>query len=188
MGISRGQFIKLERSERNLTERTLGLAAKAFAVSRGMVLGDLEGDEFRTPLIIPGNHDIPVFAAAEAGPGEMVISTDPIEVIPRPSYLGSVKEGYAVLVVGESMWPAFRPGDLAIINPRLPPARQSDVVLVSREAEGEFTATIKHLIRWTEKDWYLLQFNPAPGQKAEFTLSRKTWPKALRIVGKQYGG
>lgn len=40
MGISRGQFIKLERGERNLTERTIGLAARAFGVPRAAVIGD----------------------------------------------------------------------------------------------------------------------------------------------------
>jgi transcriptional regulator with XRE-family HTH domain len=40
MGISRGQFIKLERGERHLTERTIGLAAKAFEVGEADVIAD----------------------------------------------------------------------------------------------------------------------------------------------------
>src|ERR1044072_1481097 len=32
------------------------------------------------------------------------------------------------------------------------------------------------------------QFNPPRGQKAEFTWLKKDWPKALRVVGKYYGG
>jgi transcriptional regulator with XRE-family HTH domain len=38
MGISRGQFIKLERGERKLTERTIALAAKAFEVGEADVI------------------------------------------------------------------------------------------------------------------------------------------------------
>ncbi|MFI5014520.1 MAG: helix-turn-helix domain-containing protein [Hyphomicrobiales bacterium] len=38
MCISRGQFIKLERGERKLTERTIALAAKAFGVSEADVI------------------------------------------------------------------------------------------------------------------------------------------------------
>jgi transcriptional regulator with XRE-family HTH domain len=45
MGISRGQFIKLERGERQLTERTIALAAKAFGVSKGEIVDD---DSFAT--------------------------------------------------------------------------------------------------------------------------------------------
>lgn len=40
MGVSRGHFIKLERGERQLTEHTIQLAARAFDVSRSEVLGD----------------------------------------------------------------------------------------------------------------------------------------------------
>lgn len=61
-----------------------------------------------------GERDLKVFAAAEGGPGEMVVSTDPIELVPRPWYLGEVKEGFAVVVVGESMEPVFRPGSVRI--------------------------------------------------------------------------
>jgi len=45
MGISRGQFIKLERGERGLTERTIALAAKAFGVPPAEVIGDDEPDD-----------------------------------------------------------------------------------------------------------------------------------------------
>jgi len=33
--------------------------------------------------------------------------------------------------------PVFEPGDLAIVNPRLPPTRGKDVILVADETEGE---------------------------------------------------
>ena len=39
MGLSRGQFIKLERGERKLTERTIALAARAFGVDPRDILG-----------------------------------------------------------------------------------------------------------------------------------------------------
>src|SRR6478736_1643553 len=41
MGVSRGQFIKLERGERGLTERTIALAAKAFGVSRAAIIDEM---------------------------------------------------------------------------------------------------------------------------------------------------
>ena len=187
MGISRGSFIKLERGERKLTEQTIATAAKAFGVGKSVVIeGDLKVGEPPTEFL--GDRDLKVFAAVEGGPGEMVVSTDPIELVPRPWYLKNVKDGYAVLIVGESMVPAFEPGDMAVVNPRLAPMRGKDVILVRGEEEGEFRASIKRLVSWTATHWNLLQFNPPRGEKAEFTLSRKEWPKALRVVGKYTGG
>lgn len=139
---------------------------------------------YAPPPDILGARDLPVYAAVEGGRGQMVVSTDPIELVPRPWYMREVRDGYAVLVVGESMVPAFEPGQMAIVNPRLPPQRDADAILVSGEQEGEFTASIKRLVNWTAQEWRVRQFNP----KKEFTLLRREWPKALRVVGKYYGG
>ena len=144
---------------------------------------DAKPANYRPPPTVFGDRDLPVYAAAEGGPGQMVVNTDPVELVPRPWYLGNVKDGYAVLVVGDSMEPAFKAGDMAIVNPRLAYQRNTDVILVAREDEGEFVATIKHLLGWTDKEWKLRQFNP----RKDFTLSRKEWPKALRVVGRYYG-
>jgi phage repressor protein C with HTH and peptisase S24 domain len=193
MGISRGHFIKLERGERKLTEHTIALAARAFGVPPAAILDD----ELTTapigfaeaPVVyqshpeVFGPRDLKVYAAVEGGPGQMVVSTEEIDTVPRPWYLGNVKDGYAVLVVGDSMEPVFEPGDMAVINPRLPYMRGTDVILVADDGDGQFTATLKRLMGWTARDWQLRQFNP----RKDFTLSRRDWPKALRVVGKHYG-
>lgn len=78
MGISRGQFIKLERDERGLTIRTVGLAAKAFGVPRSEIsdeFGPVGGSGPTEEAL--GARDLKLYAAVEGGPGEMVISTDP---------------------------------------------------------------------------------------------------------------
>lgn len=142
---------------------------------------------FRPPPELLGERDLPVYSAVEGGPGEMVVSTDPIEIVPRPWYMREVRDGYAVLVVGESMVPAFEPGDMAIVNPRLPPMRNKNTIFVTGEhggrVGGEFRATIKRLLRWGADEWHVKQFN----QETEFSLSRQDWPKALRVVGKYEG-
>ena len=126
MGMSRAGYIKIERGERKLHEKTIAAAARAFGVSPKVILGD---DSFelatghRPAPEFLGERDLRVYAAVEGGPGVMVVSTDPIELVPRPWYMREVRDGYAVLVVGESMVPAFKPGDMAIVNPRLPPLR-----------------------------------------------------------------
>lgn len=139
---------------------------------------------YRPPPQFLGERDLPVYAAAEGGPGQMVVSTDAIEHVPRPWYLGNVKDGFAVLVVGDSMEPAFEAGDMAVVNPRLAPQRDKDVILVKGELEGDFIATVKRLLSWNDREWKLRQFNP----RKDFTLPRKEWPRALRVVGKFVGG
>jgi phage repressor protein C with HTH and peptisase S24 domain len=136
-----------------------------------------------TGRMVFGERDLPVFAAVEGGPGELVVSTDPIELVPRPWYLGEVRNGYAVYVTGESMVPVYEPGDMLIINPRLPYMRGKDHIFTTLTEDGQFRATVKRLVSVTEKEWKVQQFNPP----RTFGLPRSVWVEARRIVGKYTG-
>ena len=139
----------------------------------------------RTALQVAAQEgSFPIYAAAEGGRGTMVVSTDPIDHMPTPSVMKNVQDGFGVLVVGESMFPAYEPGDIALINPRLPFMRDTDVVFVSGETDGDFTASIKRLVNWDDDNWTAKQWNPAQGEPSEFALLRKTWQRALRVIGK----
>jgi transcriptional regulator with XRE-family HTH domain len=144
--------------------------------------------KFSPPPRFLGERDLPVYAAVEGGPGEMVISTDAIDVVPRPWYLGEVRDGYAVLVVGESMIPAFDPGDMAVVNPRLPPMKNKHHILSGGDEDGDFRATIKKITGWTADEWSLEQYNPPVGQERKFKVPRRQWTRAVRVVGKYEGG
>lgn len=141
-----------------------------------------------TPSFFDSRDKIPVYASVEGGPGEMVVSTEPIDWAVRPWYLREVKDGYAVVVVGESMAPAFEPGDLAIVNPKAPLVRNKIAIFVREEYEGDFTATIKRLVRQTPTCWVVEQFNPPDGMPSQYELARSLYPKAYRVVGKYDGG
>lgn len=183
------QIRRLEAGERKLTrEWAQRLAPHLRIEARALLFPDSPPQSgFRPPPDFLGERDLPVFAAAEGGDGAMVVSTDPIEVVPRPWYMREVKDGYAVLIVGESMIPAYEPGDMAIVNPRLPPMRNKNAIFVTGEHGGrnggEFKATIKRLLSWDSKNWRVHQFN----EPKDFVLSRTEWPKALRVVGKYEG-
>jgi phage repressor protein C with HTH and peptisase S24 domain len=138
---------------------------------------------FKPPPEILGERNLPVYVAVEGGKGELLVSTDPIEFVQRPWYLGEVRDGYAVVVTGESMVPVYDPGDMVIINPRLPHMRGKDHIFVGGSEDGSYRATVKRLIRATETSWIVEQFNP-PG---ELTLPRANWTEAKRIVGKYVG-
>lgn len=196
-GITPQAVSQWERGEAVPEPDKLAPLATFYGVDAGWLLGQKDGD--LPPLVEPdvqprtspeflGDRDLKVFAAVEGGSGAMVVNSEPIELVPRPWFMREVRDGYAVLVVGESMVPVFEPGEMAIVNPRLPPMRGKDVILIKDETDGEFVATIKRLENYTSTHWNLRQFNPPRGQKAEFSLSRKEWPKALRVVGKYYGG
>ena len=133
--------------------------------------------------LVGEQKDLPVHAAAQGGPGQMIISTDPVDWVLRPDPLRNVSAGYGVIIIGESMIPEFRPGDIALINPHLPAMREETFIFY-REAEGETKSTIKHLLRWTDTAWYVAQWNPPKGQRSEFTLPRKEWSKIHRVVGR----
>lgn len=155
-----------------------------------LIAGRLESPRaaaFTEPPDFLGERDFPVYAAAEGGPGEMVVYTDPIDMVPRPWYMGRVKEGYGVLVVGDSMDPAFRPGEIAIVNPRLVAQPSTDVILVSETEHGEFKASIKYLIKQEPHRWYLRQYNPPEGEQRDFWRDKKDWQRAVRVVGKYAG-
>ena len=136
------------------------------------------------PLPVPaaiGLRDLPVFGAAEGGSvGAVIISSEPIQWVNRPEPLLTVKGGYGVFVVGESMSPAYEQGDIALIHPALPPRRGADVILVRQEPDGTRHVLLKRLTGWSESAWRLRQYNPP----AEFELPRAEWGELQTVVGK----
>lgn len=137
-------------------------------------------EQFSAPPIFLGQRDLPVYAAVEGGPGELVVTTDPIDLVPRPWYLGEVKDGYAVLVTGDSMSPIYDPGDMIIINPRLPFMRGKDHIFATERDDGHFKAMVKRLVSSNSQEWQVEQFNPSK----VFKLQRAEWTTARRVVGK----
>ncbi|WP_132412547.1 S24 family peptidase [Neorhizobium sp. S3-V5DH] len=137
------------------------------------------------PIITPGSElvgarDFPIFAAAQGGEGHVIITFDPVEMVKRPAILEGVRDAYGVLLTGSSMEPAYWPGDMALVHPHLPPARDSDVVLFHVPPHNEAEAIIKRLTSFNDSEWRLKQYNPA----MEFTESRVEWSICHRVVGK----
>ncbi len=81
------------------------------------------------------------------------------------------------------MFPEFKAGETAIVDPNLPILSGESCIFYA-ERDGEARATIKHLRRAGADVWHVKQWNPPDGAKADFTLSRKEWAKAHRVLGK----
>lgn len=186
-GISQPTILALESGEQASTKKLPQIAA-----ALGRAVTDLDESYstgfYRPPPTFLGESDLPVFSAAEGGKGEMVVSTDPIELVPRPWYLKNVKEGYAVLVTGESMEPRYSPGEIIVVNPKAVLIRGKDVLVTTPREGGDFRAMIKSYVGQTPDSWKLRQLRPPPGEKEEFSAAKKLWPFAMRVVGRYDGG
>lgn len=134
-------------------------------------------------LQTPGRPDFKIFASAEGGPGQIILSTEPVDFQPRPTILQNVRDAYGLIIAGDSMSPEYRNGDTALINPHLP-AIGDEVYVFYSERQGEARATIKHLRRATADKWLVSQHNPPHNMPKDFTLPRAEWRIAHRVLGK----
>ncbi len=94
--------------------------------------------------------------------------SDILEYIDRPPSLAHDQNAYCVTVIGDSMWPRFRPGKRLYVSTRATPAIGDDVIVQLRGTETD-TATyrdrvtsvlIKELVRRSATFIELRQFNP----------------------------
>lgn len=90
--------------------------------------------------------------------------------VERPSSLAGDSLAYAVTVVGESMWPRFRPGRKLLVSPAAPVAIDDDVLLrLNSPAGGKAKMLIKELVGRTPAFVELRQFNPDVTFRVEAT-------------------
>ena len=82
--------------------------------------------------------------------------------VERPTSLSGDSQAYAVTVVGESMWPRFRPGRTLLVSPAALLVNGDDVLLrlTSLSAQGKAMVMLKELVRRTPHLVQLRQFNP----------------------------
>lgn len=188
MGLSRGQFIKLERGERGLTERTIGLAAKAFSVPPSRVIGEAQSAD--TPIEAPaadrvapqsnvavpdhsdpvdtsifkGPRNVPVYGTGSGGVGgDFTLNGQIIDHAPRPPGIANRKDVYVVYLVGDSISPAYEDGTPIYVDPhRRPQPRDYVVVELRGEREGEpGPAFVKRLVARGAGKLKLEQHNPS---------------------------
>jgi phage repressor protein C with HTH and peptisase S24 domain/DNA-binding XRE family transcriptional regulator len=179
------QVIADIESGRTLRPRQLFRIAEALGVAVGELDPSIRGDHGPAPVAGPyslglGRKDLPIYSAAEGGGGSMIVSWDPIEFVVRPSPLANIRGGYGIYVVGDSMVPAFEPGDIALINPHLPAAMNRDAVFFRTDRSAATEALIKRLLKASPREWRVQQWNPG----RQFTLSRAEWNQCHIVVGK----
>ncbi len=137
-----------------------------------------------TPLVAQfGNADLPVFGTASGGiGGALIMSGEAVDYVVRPAPLLRVKDGYGMIVTGDSMSPQHENGSTALVNPHLPPRNGDTCVFRSHMDDGTVLALIKKLRRFTDDTWFVTQFNP----KKDFQLKRSEWQICHVTVGNYF--
>lgn len=122
------------------------------SVPAGMVEAELvSGLEPPSPASM--TKDLPVMgtAAGSAGDGAVQFEGGVIEYIRRPPALVSVKDAYAIYVVGSSMEPRLQEGSLQVVHPNRRPRPGDDVILqIQRGPDQDMQVYVKQLDRVTD--------------------------------------
>jgi phage repressor protein C with HTH and peptisase S24 domain len=129
--------------------------------------------------------DLPIFGAAESGMMSVIVSDQPIDFIDRPDPLQNVRGGYGLIINGNSMFPEFQTGDLALINPHLPPIPDTTCMFYSDARAGKL-GRIGKLLHISQDYWTVKAWQPPDGQKAVTELARGDWQKCHRVIGCYY--
>lgn len=171
--------IDLSQLDPSLSPSGISTAAKTSGSVKKPPLYKLEQDQ------LWGRYDLPVFGMAQGGPGVLVLSNQPFRAIARPHHLQGIESAFGVLITGNSMSPEYREGDIAYVDPNLPP-RAGDACLFQSEKDGSVEAIIKYLDRSQHASadvYYVRQQTP----EKKFTIKKADWQKCYVLVGKQSG-
>jgi len=144
----------------------------------------LPDNQQAAPEITPGSQlvgdrDLPVFGTAQGGSGALIVTDQPVDWVVRPDPLLRVKDGYGMIVTGDSMDPVHKHGSIALVNPHIPWRAGDTCIFRSHKDDGDNLVIIKELRRSTDDTWYVRQYNPPK----DFTLKRSEWQVCHVTVG-----
>ncbi len=213
MGTTRSQLIKLERGERQLTPKWIERAAGALDVSLGALIEEGGAStsvraaipkapqttaiptpqpdaSYPMPLEFPRRR-LPVFGHAAGGleqDGKFILNGMKVADVLCPPELEHVKDAFAVYMHGDSMRPAFRPGDTLYIDPSRPVAAGDEVLVQIKGAEDEPPyGFVKEFMRKSAKELVLLQHNPPEGEEKIITFPFDRVMTVHKVVGRLRG-
>lgn len=116
-------------------------------------------------------------------------ASEVLDDVARPASLARDGEAYALTVVGDSMWPRFRPGRRVIVSPKAPVSIGDDVVVQLRGTEGDeehrervSMVLVKELVKRNSSYIELRQFNP----DVTFKVEAERVAKIHKVVGEVF--
>ena len=113
--------------------------------------------------------DVPVFGVAVGGSeGDFRFNGQVVDYVRRPPGISNLRNVYALWILGDSMSPWNKNGDLIYVSPAKPPAAGDYVVIQLDDADDgdPGTAMVKLLVGKTPTQLKLAQHNP----QREFNL------------------
>lgn len=127
--------------------------------------------------------DLPIFGTAQGGEdGALIVSELAVDWVARPAILLRVRDGYGMIVSGDSMSPEHKAGSIALVNPHLPARVGDSCVFRSHADDGTNLALIKEYRGQTETHWKVRQHNPGK----DFQLKKSEWQVCHRTVGNYF--
>ena len=180
-GVSRTVWADMRRHgnpSRRTLEKLLSAAGSSLAEFEALRIGAPAGspvlasatlsDRGSAPWRSAQFPPLPLLATAASGQSRDAVAlieistTEIVDRIARPATLAKDEHAYAVTIVGESMWPRFRPGRRVAVSPEAPVAVGDDVLVKLRSggAAGKVQAVVKELVRNSSSGVQLRQFNP----------------------------
>lgn len=158
----------------------------------GITTGAKSSGATKKPLVhrleqeqLIGRYDLPVFGTSQRGVGIMVLSDQPFREVARPHNLLGIENAFGILITGNSMSPEYREGDIAYVDPHIPP-RAGDACLFQSDRNGEPEAMIKYIDKdphHSDEIWHVRQQTP----ERKFTIRKSEWQRCYVLVGKQSG-
>lgn len=105
---------------------------------------------------------IPQYGTAVGGEdGEFVLNGNRLDDVFAPPSLSGIPQAYAVYISGDSMSPRYDDGDTVFVHPKRRVKKGDYVIAQIHLVEDDPPlAYVKKLVRWTEKELILEQFNP----------------------------
>lgn len=108
--------------------------------------------------------DVPVFGVAVGGSnGDFRFNGQVVDYVRRPPGIANARNVYALWILGESMSPWNKDGDLIYVSPARPPAVGDHIVVQLQDTpDGDpGLAMVKLLLAKTPTQLKLAQYNPA---------------------------
>lgn len=102
--------------------------------------------------------------------------------LPRPVSLAGDGDAYAVTILGQSMWPRFRPGRRLLVSPAASIAVGDDVLLRLAARQEQELVLIKELVQRLAARVELRQFNP----DATFSVKSAEVASIHKVVGEAF--
>jgi phage repressor protein C with HTH and peptisase S24 domain len=162
--------------------RSSGAVPEPYSNTKMSDTGHIRVDNLHDMPPVFGNRDLPVFGTAQGGSGALIVTDLAVDYVVRPAPLLRVRDGYGMIVTGDSMSPKIESGDTVLVNPHLPPRNGDTCVFRCHQDDGTVLAVVKKLRRFNDETWFVSQHNPPK----DFTLKRSEWQICHVTVGSYF--